>query len=319
MQASPKENGYLLWLLKMQSMTIDEMMNGGFESAVESMGAAWTEEGFIKIYDEQKKTLIQDVMALLKKLNYLQWEALIMVMGEKSFPAAGRLGGYGPFINQINAQQAAYLFILAIGDLINIRGIARRISGQAAVDILNMRVRMAKKEIGAQDRDELGLLRHLKKWAESKGLKHEIGFGFENLFQGTSTGEQMAQHLGVCILDLIASMPDIMLQKFGLIYATIIPDLPLEVVAIDVSVWNFLSVVVGTANMIIGTAARLGNMPIVSHFAQPVHMGRVIESGKLHWLCPSNKKYRVPPNMETVAEVQFKVGPQARKPSTTRD
>ena len=65
-----------------------------------------------------------------------------------------------------------------------------------------------------------------------------------------------------------------------------------------------------------GTAARLRNKPIGSHFAQPVHMGRAIESGMLHWLCRSSKKYRVPPNMETVAEVQFKVGPQARKAST---
>ncbi len=112
-------------------------------------------------------------MTQLKKLNYLQWEALIMVMGEKSFLAGGPIGAYGPFMNQINVQQAAYLFILAIGDLNNIRGIARRISGQAALDILNMRVRMAKKVIDAQERDELGLLRHLRKWAESKGLKNE--------------------------------------------------------------------------------------------------------------------------------------------------
>ena len=120
MQASPKENGYLLWLLKMQSMTMDEMMDERFESALKSMGPAWTEEGLINIYDEQKKTLIQDVMTQLKKLNYLQWEALIMVMGEKSFQTAGPIGAYGPFMNQINVQQAAYLFILAIGDLNNI-------------------------------------------------------------------------------------------------------------------------------------------------------------------------------------------------------
>ncbi len=158
-------------------------------------------------------------------------------------------------------------------------------------------MRIAKKIIGAQDRDELGLLRNLRKWAESKGLKNEIGFGFENLFQGTSTGEQKAQRLGVCNSDLIASMPDIMLQKFGLVYATMFSDLPLEVVAIDVSVWNVLSVVVRTAIVIHGTAVRLRNMPIVPHFAQPVDMGRAIESGKLHWLCRSNKKYRVPPNV----------------------
>ena len=79
-----------------------------------------------------------------------------MVMGEKSFLAVGQIGAYGPFINQINVQQVAYLFILAVGDLNSIRAIARRISGQAAIDMLNIRVRMAKKIIGAQDRDELG-------------------------------------------------------------------------------------------------------------------------------------------------------------------
>ncbi len=136
-----------------------------------------------------------------------------MVMGEKSFLAAGPIGAFGPFLNQINVQQAAYLYILAAGELNNIRGISRRISGQAAVDILNVRVRLAKKIINAQDRDELGLLRHLRKWAETKGLKNELGFGFENLFQGMSTREQMVQRL--------------MLQNFGLIYATMFPDLPL--------------------------------------------------------------------------------------------
>ena len=227
--------------------------------------------------------------------------------------AAGQIGAFGPFINQVNVQQAAYLFTLAADNVNNIRGISRRISGQATVDILNMRIRMAKRIIGAQDRDELGLLRHLRKWAETKGLKNEIGFGFDNLFQGMSTGEQMAQRLGVSILDLIVALPDIMLQKFGLIYTTMIPDLPLEMVAIDMTSWNVLSVVVGTSGMMHGTAVRLRNMPIGSHFAQPVHMGKAIESGMLHWLCRSNKKYRVPPNMETVAEVQLKVGPQGEE------
>ncbi len=208
------------------------------------------------------------------------------------------------------------MFILAVGDLNNTRAIARRISGQAAFDILNIRVRLAKKIIGAQDRDELGLLWHLRKWAESKGLKIEIGFGFENLSQGTSTGEQRAGSPGPSILDLITSMPEIMLQKFGLIFTTMFPDLPLEVVAIDVSVKKVLSVVVGIANRIHATAARLRNMPIVTHFAQPVHVGRAIESGMLRWLSRSNRKSRVPPNMETVAELQFENGPQTRKPST---
>ncbi len=96
MQASPKENGYLLWLLKIQSMTMDEMMNGKFGSASASIVLAWTEEGLIKVYDEQKRTLIQDVPAQLKKLNYLQWEAMIKVMGEKCFLVAGPIGAYGP-------------------------------------------------------------------------------------------------------------------------------------------------------------------------------------------------------------------------------
>ena len=144
---------------------------------------------------------------------------------------------------------------------------------------------MAKKIIGAQDRDELGLLRHLRKWAEAKGLKNEVGFRFDNLLQGMSRREQMAQRLGVSILDLIVALPDIMLQKFGLIYTTMFPDLPLEMVAIDMTSWNVLSVVVGTFSMIHGTASRLKTMPIGSHFAQPVHMGRAVESGTLHWLC----------------------------------
>ncbi len=103
-------------------MTIDEMMNGEFESALASMGLAWTEESLIKIYDEQRRTLIQDILARLKKLNYLQWERVTMVMGQKSFLAAGPTRAYGPFINQINVQQAAYFSILAVGDLNNIRG-----------------------------------------------------------------------------------------------------------------------------------------------------------------------------------------------------
>ncbi len=126
----------------------------------------------------------------------------------------------------------------------------------------------------------------------------------------------MAQRLGVSIIDLIVALPETMLQKFGLIYTTMFPDLPLEMVAIDMTSWNVLSVVVGTSGMMHGTAARLRNTPIGSHFAQPVHMGRAIESGMLHWLSRSSRKYRVPPNMETFAEVQFKVGPQARKAST---
>ena len=126
----------------------------------------------------------------------------------------------------------------------------------------------------------------------------------------------MAQRLGVSILDLIMAILDIIMQKFGMIYTKLFPDFPLEVLAVDVSSWNVLSVVVGTSSIFQGTGARLKHMPIMSHFAQLVHMGRAIESGMLHWLCRSSKKYRVPPNMETTAEVQFKVGPRARKPST---
>ncbi len=93
-------------------MTIDEMMGGEFESTLTSVGPVWTEEGLVRIYDEQKRVLIKEVLALLKKLTYLQWEAMIMVMGEKSILAAGPIGAFGPFLNQINVQQAAYLFIL---------------------------------------------------------------------------------------------------------------------------------------------------------------------------------------------------------------
>ena len=40
-----------------------------------------------------------------------------MVMGENSLLAAGPIGAYGPFLSQINNQQATYLYILATGDL----------------------------------------------------------------------------------------------------------------------------------------------------------------------------------------------------------
>ena len=81
MCASSKEKGYILWLLKMRSMTVDEMMGGEFESALAAMGPVWTEEGLVRIYDGQKRVLIEEVLAHLKQLNYLQCEAMIIIMG----------------------------------------------------------------------------------------------------------------------------------------------------------------------------------------------------------------------------------------------
>ncbi len=68
MPDSPKENGYLRWLLKLRSMTMDEMMSGEFDAALASLGMIWTEDRLIKVYDEQKKVLVQDVLAQLRKL-----------------------------------------------------------------------------------------------------------------------------------------------------------------------------------------------------------------------------------------------------------
>ena len=44
MRDSSKDNGYLRWLLKVRSMTMDEMMGGEFDAALASMGMIWTDK-----------------------------------------------------------------------------------------------------------------------------------------------------------------------------------------------------------------------------------------------------------------------------------
>ena len=58
-----------------------------------------------------------------------------------------------------------------------------------------------------------------------------------------SSGYSMAVRMGIPWIHLVMALPEIMMMKFGLSYAMLIPDLPLEVVALDPAASSVLAVV----------------------------------------------------------------------------
>ena len=224
----------------------------------------------------EKEELVKDVLIDIKKFNYLLWEAVVILNGEKTFFELGPIGVFGRFLAQIKTQLALYLYIVTFRELGAIRNLMQRISGEAAVMMLSTRIRAARRLIGAQDRDELGLTSHVRKMADIDNLDNTVSLGFKKKFQGCSTGEQKAQRMGLSILDLVLGLPNIMVQKFGLTYTMMFPDLPLDLVAMDSTNMNVILVMTGTCKNFQGLAVRFPGMPVGSHFAQTVSMTRAI-------------------------------------------
>ena len=97
----------------------------------------------------------------LYKLNYLHWEAMILVMGERRFLDLGPIEAFGSFIAQLKMQEAIYLVAYSLGDVDAILKTAKTILGPAVEDLYLFRLNKALKGVGAQDWAELGVLAHL--------------------------------------------------------------------------------------------------------------------------------------------------------------
>ncbi len=188
----------------------------------------------MKSHDVQKHD-VQNVLKLIRKVNYRQWEALVMIIEEDTFVRMGLLEIFGPYMQQIKTQDAGYLFILAMKDLNAISTLVRTIGGTAALHLLFDRIKAFKRDIAAQDRAEMTYLYYLQKlqsafrlkWGNKlveKALKKDL----YPYFRGTTSGYAMALRLGIPWVHLVMALPEIMMQKFGVSYTFLIPDVTLD-------------------------------------------------------------------------------------------
>ncbi len=75
----------------------------------------------------------------------------------------------------------------------------------------------------------------------------------------------MALRLGIPWIHLVMALPEIMIQKFGVSYTFLIPDVPLEAVAMDPTGWSVLAVVTNQHHRLLTTPLRMSVLPPVNH------------------------------------------------------
>ena len=291
-----------------------------FGDVIYSIWTEWTQDGMLKSHDIQKHD-VQNTLKLIRKLNYLQWEALIMVVGEDTFVNMGPLEIFGPFMQQIKTQDAGYLYVLAMKDLNAISTLVRTISGTAALHLLFDRIKAFKRDIAAQDRAEMTYLYYLQKLQEDGRLKWGNKVVINVLkkdpypfFMGASSGYSMALRMGIPWVHLVMALPEIMLQKFGVSYTFLIPDVPLQAVAFDPAGWSVLGVVLNQHHRLLTTPMRMSQLPPINHYGFPDYMSSQIDKAAKEWVCRSSGVYGLSPTNDTVPLVQWRTVPSGNLP-----
>ena len=201
----------------------------------------------------------------------------------------------------------------SLGDVSAILNTSRAILGPAVEDLFLFRLSKALKGVGAQDRAELGVLAHLlfiSKKFEVLGNDYPCSKPV-----GTSTGVGMGLRFNLAWIDLVIAFPDVMMQKFGVAYTFLFPDISAKMVAEDPTIINVLRVAAKKATTPMRLVNRLSYLPRHNHFVPPVSMGKAINMFAEYWLSRSNSTFLVPPTNEVFPEIQFKRNARGTLPS----
>ena len=180
------------------------------------------------------------IFRTLHKLNCLQWEAMILVTGERCFVDLGPIEAFDSYMAQPKMQEAVYLVEYSLGDVDAILSTAKTINGPAVEELYCFRLNKALKGVGARERAQLGVLAHLLLLSRELQVLEDDAPCSKPV--GTSTGVGMGLQFNLAWIDMVIGFPEIMMQKFGVAYTFLIPDLSAKRVAEDPTIMNVLRV-----------------------------------------------------------------------------
>ena len=99
-------------------------------------------------------------------------------------------------------------------------------------------------------------------------------------------------------IDIKIAFPDIMMQKFGVAYTFLFPDLSAKMVAEYPTIINILRVACKKPNTPMRLVNKLSYLPRHNHFFPPVSMGKAINMFAEYWPARSSSEFLVPPTNE---------------------
>ncbi len=215
------------------------------KSGLALIGERWTIEGIRQSHPNFPETDIYLLFQTIGNLNFIQFHALLMAVGEMKFIFLGPVEVFGHFMAQIKIYEAFFLCQTE-----PITQASSVVIGPAASIILEFRLERGMEMIGAQERGELGLLGYLNALTDQgmltsnpKRLKRDDApHAFPT---GISSGPNLALRFCVPWADLKRALPQYMTQRFGLAYVAMFPDLPAYAVLNDAMTYNVISVAYG--------------------------------------------------------------------------
>ena len=285
-----------------------------------SIGERWTVEGIRQSHPNFPETDIHLLFQAIGNLNFIQFHALLMAVGEMKFIFLGPVEVFGHFMAQIKIYEAFFLNLWSFGLTEPLTQAASVVIGSAAPKIQEFRLERGMEMIGAQERGELGLLGYLNALTDQgmltsnpKRLKRDDApHAFPT---GISSGPDLALRFCVPWADLKRALPQYMTQRFGLAYVAMFPDLPAYAVLNDTMIYNVLSVAYGQNTHPPETHVRLTKLGLQNHFNPPMPIELAIKKTGEQWLARSHSRYMAPQTQDSFPELQLRRHPKGKLPA----